>query len=225
MIEMSDADLLSRLVNFEDHFVERKTVADLNDSLKTVVAFANSAPIGVPCILYIGVRDDGQFETKAHDFDSVQKTLNRMFQKTYPRVPYFPKIITNGRSTALAVIVYGSEQRPHFSGPSYIRRGSETFEASVDQFARLIAMRDTKVYFLTQHIGELVTVVNISVLGNGTIMRGSWGTVPKIVDCNQFWLTLQSPGAQPQCFILRDVDITYSHAHKRVELEITTRQL
>lgn len=98
MIEMSDADLLARLANFEDHFVERKTVADLNDSLKTVVAFANSAPNGAPCVLYIGVKNDGQFEAKAHDFDLVQKSLNRMLQKTCPRVPYFPKLITNGKA-------------------------------------------------------------------------------------------------------------------------------
>ena len=69
MIDMSDADLLARLCNFEDQFVERKTVADLNDALKTVVAFANSAPLGMPCVLYIGVRDDGQFEDRQHDYD------------------------------------------------------------------------------------------------------------------------------------------------------------
>jgi predicted HTH transcriptional regulator len=225
MIEMSDTDLLSRLVNFEDHFVERKTVADQKDWLKAVVAFANSAPVGMPCILYIGVKDDGQFETKTANFDSVQKTLNQMLQKTYPRVPYLPKIITDGKSTALAVIVYGSEQRPHFSGPSYIRRGSETFEASAEQFDSLIAIRSAKVYFLRQHIGELVTVVNISELGNGTTMRGNWTIVPKIVDCNQCWLTLQGPNQEQQCFIPRDVDITYSPAHKRLMLEITTRQM
>ncbi len=178
MIEMSDADLLSRLVNFEDHFVERKTVADLNDSLKTVVAFANSAPIGARAssISASGMTANSR---QRHMISTRLKDPEPHLPENIPPRAVLPKIITNGRSTALAVIVYGSEQRPHFSGPSYIRQGSETFEASVDQFARLIAMRDTKVYFLTQHIGELVTVVIISVLGNGTIMRGSWGTVPK----------------------------------------------
>jgi hypothetical protein len=86
-------------------------------------------------------------------------------------------------------------------------------------------MRSAKVSFLRQHIGELVTVVNISELGNGTTMRGNWSFYPKIVDCNQFWLTLQGPNQEQQCFILRDVDITYSPAHKRLMLEITTRQM
>ena len=70
------------MTNFEDHMVERKTVADMNDALKTVVAFANSAPIGYPCVLYIGVRDDGSFETKFQDFDKLQKQLEEQPKKT-----------------------------------------------------------------------------------------------------------------------------------------------
>jgi hypothetical protein len=50
-IEMSDADLIARLRNFEDQFVERKTISDLNDALKTVVAF---------CILVFGTMDSSK---------------------------------------------------------------------------------------------------------------------------------------------------------------------
>jgi predicted HTH transcriptional regulator len=48
--------------NFEDHFVERKTAKDEKDRLKTVVAFANSAPFGYPSILFIGVKNSGEIE-------------------------------------------------------------------------------------------------------------------------------------------------------------------
>ena len=223
--EMSDEDLLARLINFEDQFVERKTVADLNDSLKTVVGFANSAPIGMPCVLYIGVKDDGQFEDREHDFDSVQKTLNRLLQKIYPRAAYFPKLLTKGSRTALAVLVPGSELRPHFSGPSYVRRGSETIEASQSQFDSLVAMRNGKVYRLMQYAGKQVTVINMSLLGNGTFMRGNWSTVPSIVDCNEFWVTLQSPGEAARSFCLRDVELNFDNQRGRLQLEITTREL
>lgn len=60
--ELSDQDLLARLNQFEDQFVERKTANDKSDWLKTVVAFANSAPVGYPAILFIGVRDNGTLE-------------------------------------------------------------------------------------------------------------------------------------------------------------------
>lgn len=134
-VKLSDEDLLSRLRNFEDAFVERKTVGDLKDCLKTVVAFANSAPIGMPCVLYVGVKDDGQFEAKAIDFDSTQKSLNRILQNIYPRAAYLPKIIRDGEHQCLAIIVPGSELRPHFAGPSYVRIGSESVEASSAQYA------------------------------------------------------------------------------------------
>ena len=43
--------------------VGRKTFKDERDWKKTAVAFANSAPVGLPAVLYIGVRDNGDIET------------------------------------------------------------------------------------------------------------------------------------------------------------------
>lgn len=223
--EMSEVDLLARLRNYEDQFVERKTVADLRDALKTVVAFANSAPIGMPCVLYVGVRDDGQFEEKQHDFDSVQKTLNKMLQHIQPRAAYLPKIITEGNKQALAVIVPGSELRPNFSGAAYVRSGSETFEASDAQLDKLIAMRSSKVYRLLQYLGKEVTVINHSMLGNGTFMVGGWSVIPTIADCNEFWVTLHVPGQGAQSFILDDVALNFDTPRDRLQLEITRRQI
>ncbi len=62
MISLSDQDILVRLTAFEDAFVERKTTGDSKDWLKTVVAFANSLPVGDPAILFIGVRENGEIE-------------------------------------------------------------------------------------------------------------------------------------------------------------------
>ena len=79
--------LLARLRDEEDHFVERKTVSDINDCVNTVVAFANSAPVGWRCVLYVGVREDGRFEEKQVDYDSIQKSVNnklRVFIRESP---------------------------------------------------------------------------------------------------------------------------------------------
>lgn len=38
-------------------------VKDDKDWKKTAVAFANSVPVGLPAVLYIGVRDNGEIET------------------------------------------------------------------------------------------------------------------------------------------------------------------
>jgi predicted HTH transcriptional regulator len=73
MIQLTEEDLLARMETFEDHFVERKVSGDEKDWLKTVVAFANSAPLGFPCILYIGVKDQGEIETPQRNLDEIQQ--------------------------------------------------------------------------------------------------------------------------------------------------------
>jgi len=51
-VDFTEADLLARMRNFEDHLVERKVSKDEKDWKKTVVAFANSAPVGLPAALH-----------------------------------------------------------------------------------------------------------------------------------------------------------------------------
>jgi hypothetical protein len=94
-------------------------------------------------------------------------------QDVYPRVPYVPKIVAENGRQALAVIIPGSESRPHFAGLSYVRRGSETFEASEEQFAELVAHRNSKAALILQSKGKNVTVV--SLLPYGHIATGEMG--------------------------------------------------
>lgn len=153
MIEITDADLLLRLTNYEDHFVERKTSGDSKDWLKTVVGFANSAPIGYPAVLYIGARDNGEIEEDVN-LDSLQKTFAKKVGDAYPLVYYMTKVLAKDGRQFLAVIVPGSEHRPHFAGPSYLRTGSETKVASEQQFDNLIAQRQSKGYEILKWKGK-----------------------------------------------------------------------
>jgi hypothetical protein len=43
---LTDEEIFFRFGDEEDSFVERKSRNDVNDSLKTAVAFANTSPIG-----------------------------------------------------------------------------------------------------------------------------------------------------------------------------------
>src|SRR5215467_1975593 len=123
LVDLSEADLLAKLKNFEDHFVERKVVKDDKDWKKTAVAFANSAPVGLPAVLYIGARDNGDIETPQKNLDEAQKKFNVMMEKVYPRISYVTKIVNDGRLQALAIIIPGSDLRPHFINSSFgIRR-------------------------------------------------------------------------------------------------------
>ncbi|MFQ5927947.1 MAG: helix-turn-helix domain-containing protein, partial [Terriglobia bacterium] len=104
MLQLSDQDLLSRLQNFEDYFVERKTSSDKRDWLKTVVGFANSAPVGYPAVLFIGVRDDGTIEGTAN-LDKLQQTFSGIVSEAYPPIATFPKVLERDGKQFLAVII------------------------------------------------------------------------------------------------------------------------
>jgi hypothetical protein len=210
IVALSDEDLLAKMKNFEDHFVERKTAKDDKDWLKTVVAFANSAPVGVPCVLYIGVRDSGDIETPQVDLDDVQKRFNSKLQKAFPRVPYTLKILSAGELQALAVIVLGSELRPHFAGPSYVRRGSQSLPASEEQFAGLISSRNSKTYTILSFKGKPIKVIYRYRRGHG-VDETEWRNNPTVVFCNQWWVTVRQDGGALFTFPLEDVTLSFDH--------------
>ena len=210
MIELSDQELLLRLRNFEDNFVERKTSADSRDWLKTVVAFANSTPIGYPAVLYIGVKDDGTPEDNPVNLDSLQKTFSEKIKQAYPTIYCFPKILHVAGKQVLAVIVPGSEQRPHFAGQAFIRKGSQTVRASDEQFANLIASRNSKAYEILKWKGKEISVQKTD------IHQREEGT---IVDCTQFYCTIQIPNSL-YSVPLRRVDIGFDNPKKRLKLEV-----
>jgi hypothetical protein len=216
MIHFTDADLISSLKNFEDHFVERKTSGDdKHDWVKTIVAFANSAPISFPCILYIGVRDNGEVEQKQVNLDTIQKTLNKEMKFIYPRIAYIPKILNVDGKQCLAVIVPGSSERPHFSGPAYIRKGSESIEASDEQFTRLIVERNLAAYQILQWKGQIISFYMTTRQGD----QRYTGSASTVVDCNQFYVTLQIQ-QERLSFALREVDISFDHRNNRPALGV-----
>lgn len=118
---LSDAELLIKLKATEDPFVERKTKNDIKDVLKTIVAFANSTPIGQPAVLFIGATDAGHVESSLN-FDKAQKEVNKALGLIYPDVFTRQRVFRDSVSgqECLAVLVPGSPERPHFAGPSYV---------------------------------------------------------------------------------------------------------
>ncbi len=219
MIELNAAELLARLRNFEDNFVERKTSGDDKyDWVKTAVAFANSAPVDYPCVLYIGVRDNGDIEERQVNLDSLQKTFNKEMRAVYPPIAYLLRIIESEGRQALAVIVLGSVSRPHFAGPSYVRHGSETRVASEEQFTELIASRNSKTTMLLSYKDKEVTVSNVRRLSTMTD-ESWWSPDPKVDGCNQFYVTFRQ-GKLFQSVPLSRVEILFDHEKDRLRLQI-----
>lgn len=212
MIELSDEDILGRLADTEDSTVERKTASDYRDCLKTAVAFSNSLPVDDPGIIFVGVGNDGTVQDN-RNLDSLQGDVSREIRKIYP--PIYPQMKVMRDSTGrefLAVIVRGSENRPHFAGPSYVRDGSQTVGASKEQFDRLIAERNSKTYALREWLGMAVQVRR----GSGFIAE-AW----EVEDCNQFYVVLKHlRGGMSESFPLSQIELAYDCGNRRLEVRV-----
>jgi hypothetical protein len=117
--------------------------------------------------------------------------------KVYPSIyPQMKAMKDASGKEFLAVIVRGSADRPHFSGPSYVRDGTQTREASEQQFARLIAERSSKVREILKSRGNQITLlfpaVELPWVGGGQGIKLRDENVSAcVLDCNQFYVTLQ----------------------------------
>ena len=208
MIDLTDQDILTRLANFEDHFVERKSAGDHKDWLKTAVAFANSVPIGYPAILFVGVKDKGEIEGKAN-LDTLQQSFSKVLNDAYPPIYYTSKVLSRDGKQGLAIIIPGSPLRPHFAGHSFVRIGSETKKASEEQFSNLILERGSKARALLEMIGKQIT---------WEMIGGQRGNAQAtMLACNQFFITVDG-GTYKRCFPLEWVRISFDPANQRHHL-------
>ena len=222
MIELSDQDLLLRLRNFEDSFVERKSSSDKGGWLRTVVAFANSAPVGAPGVLFIGVADDGTIQSGIN-LEVVQQTFSSVVSGAYPPIATFPKVLEQDGKQFLAVIVPGSPERPHFAGQAYIRDGSETKKASEAQFAELIAQRNSKQRELLKWKGKGVLLRFHAPFVFAGYSYREGGEEAILEDCNQFYVTLQARGGRTggkDSISLRFIELSFDHVSDRLRLEV-----
>ena len=222
MTDLSNEDLLARLRSGEDHFTERKPFKDQDGWLRTAVAFANSAPIDWPAILFVGVTDSGEIQENPPNLDQLQKNLSSQISRAYPPIYHLPKIVTDEQGRrCLAVLIPGSTDRPHFSGKSYVRVGSQSPEASEEQFSELIAQRQAKVYELLKWKNQLVTLEFWQTfVGAGARLRPSPGDTA-VLDCTQFHLTFGAlDNSWRESAPLSRVEISFDVKHGRIKIEV-----
>jgi hypothetical protein len=206
IFRVSDDQILQRFRSPEDNFVERKSLRDAKDILKTCVAFANTCEIeGPPGILFYPVREDGIIEDIGNP-DSVQKTVRDKLSVAYPPVAYKTRVVSSNGKNVLAVIVPGSAIGPHFSGPAYVREGSSTVPASDELFPRLIDRRERKVREILKWQGQRILMRRYVMHPAPTQQRNPWAfSDARVVDCTAEWLQLDVSG--PISFPLDDVKL------------------
>lgn len=156
--------LLGRLKDKEDGLTERKPDGvNSADIRRTLVALANSVSDNQKGVLFIGVSDAGKVSGVANP-DSFQKKVRALSEKEcYPPIQCQIYVLDTEGKSVVAVVVEASPNRPHFSGPAYVRRGSESVVASEDVYNDLIASRNTKAGAILRAKGKQVTFHQIDV--------------------------------------------------------------
>lgn len=142
---------------WEDNLLERKVESDLKDLLKTLVGFANSVKPGHIATILIGERNDGSIAGVTNP-DNIQKTIRNECDKIYPPIIWRSKVYEKEGEKCVKIEVEFSGETPHFGGPAWIRRGSETVKATDDLFQKLVNLRNGKVFELGKWVGKEVTI-------------------------------------------------------------------
>lgn len=158
---MTPDDLLARLGAPEDSFVERKSQGiKPQDIRKVVTAFANSLPEGRDGVIYIGIGDRGTIEG-CESPDAVQKRVREAGGECYPPIEPQCVALTVEGKTVVAVVVSASLDKPHFAGPAYVRKGSESVKASKRLFDEMVDARHSIVAAIIRLIGTPITVIGL----------------------------------------------------------------
>lgn len=156
---MTDDELLTRLRDAEDNYVERKPDGVNQEQLRrTLTAFANTLEPEQTGVLFVGIHDRTGAVMGVANSDAVQRRLREAAETCYPPVRYVARVLNAEGSMVVAVEVSGSDVRPHFSGPAFVRRGSESVNASPEQLDELIASRNDKARAILRMRGRPVTL-------------------------------------------------------------------
>ena len=223
---MTPAELQLRIADHEDNFTERKAEGTGSAWRRTIVSFANSVPEGRVAHLLIGVADDGSILGCSNP-DNTQKTIRKICDSDcYPRVEFSSEVVTTDSGAVVVVSIPASTNRPHFSGPAYVRRGSESVAASHELFDEMVHGRNAK----TGAILKLKNTV-VSLIGLGHKLGSTRRTAQRdyhengegmILGCDAHVVRFQLLNTQEHMSEpLEHVQISYDEAKYRPKLIIT----
>ena len=216
---LTEASLIARLRSTEHDFVERKPLKQNGEWLQAAVAFANSAPVGWPSVLFIGVDDKGNPQAPPDKLESLLTSISDTLDKAYPPIYRHVVPLVMGDLACAAVIVLGSPDRPHFAGRAYVRSANMTKDASEQQFDALVADRLSVAREIRKCIDQRVIVEHFRTGYSGVQAR----TTGVVVACGPHFVTLRvgetgTPGTL-KSYPLRRIDLSFNHSEEMLVLQ------
>lgn len=206
---------------WEDNLLERKTESDLKDLLKTLVAFSNSIRPGHIAVVLIGEKDDGSIQGVSNP-DEIQKKIRKECEKIYPPILWRSQVYEkNGKYCVRIEIEYDGDT-PHFSGPAWIRRGSETVAATEELFQRLIDLRSDIVHEISKWLDKEVTVMGERKSPPPTnpwyVSRWLYDETARIVFVNNFWVTFEKSDKKKLSEPISKLTLSFDNNNYRLKI-------
>lgn len=219
------SELIARLRDAEDQFVERKPEGAGSSAFKrALVAFANSVPPNRTGILFVGVGDKGAI-LGVPEPDQMQRTLRNLAEREcYPPIYVDLLVIPAEGKQVVATVVSSSAGRPHFAGPAYVRRGSESIAATAEVYRELLLAQDDKRRYLLDHKDAMWTVEYLNKApGEAQPLfdtRARSRTECRIEEVTAFFVRLRDISGTMFTEMLQDVHISHDDAKHRPRLVI-----
>lgn len=162
-LPITDEQLLRRLADREDNYTERKPDGVRPEEIRqTVCAFSNSLTGGVTAVLYIGIHDKTGAVLGVDNSDTLQRRVREAIDRCYPQITnYAMRVLDVEGKAVVAVTVGSSDNRPHFTGPAFVRRGSESVAASERLFQEMVASRNSKTARILGMRGSVISFQSI----------------------------------------------------------------
>jgi len=209
----------------EDNLTEFKVSFDRRQVRKTLVAFANSVQKGQQAALFLGVRDDGSPEG-VDGPDSVQQKVREICEvDCYPPIRFEAEAISLDGKPVLVISVPHSNTKPHFAGPAFVRRGSESVTATADEYERLILSRSDKCAAILSWEAQVITVmIRGKQLGSTERLNDRNYRVRadcRVLDCNSHYLRLHVLNSGTNVTEpIRNVTVSYDEERHRPMLVV-----
>jgi hypothetical protein len=215
---MTPEELLSLVGNLEDNYIERKPDnVNVRELRQTLGAFANTVPDGREAVLFIGVHDKTGELLGVENPEATQKRVREVCRDDcYPPVRHESIVLHVGGRPIVAVVIPFSNERPHFTGPAFVRAGAESVKASARQYEELILSRVDKARDILRHKDKVFTILGVGYrIGSNKYLADAGFREMRecrVLECSGSLVTLRDiNGDQKISEPLGRVEFTYDH--------------
>jgi Putative DNA-binding domain len=187
-----------------------------------LVAFANSVPDGEEAILFIGVANDGRI-TGVDNPEKKQRDVTRTaIDWCYPPIRHTIRVLEVNSQYILAIIVQASHNKPHFAGPAFIRIGSQSKDASEEEFGHLIATRNSKARRLLEAMrkGEQIIVFHWFMGRSNRAVGPAILHNCTVTECTPYYATFRPATGTPVSADFQQITLSRNMSNNLLQVDI-----